>query len=64
VTVKSVQVGDDGMSATLEVDRLVQGFVYEFDLEKLRSQDQESLLHRDAYYTVNEIPSPSEQALK
>lgn len=64
VTVKSVQVSDDGLSATLEVDRLVQGFVYEFDLAKLRSQDEESLLHRDAYYTVNEIPSPTEQTLK
>ena len=38
------------------LDQLDQGFVYEFDLGPLRSRDREELLHRQAFYTVNEIP--------
>jgi hypothetical protein len=57
ITVKSVSLAEDRMSATIVVDRLVKGFVYEFDLARLRSGDGEELLHRNAYYTVNEIPS-------
>ncbi len=56
--VKSVELADDGLSAHITLDKLVEGFVYEFDLAGLRSRDGEELLHRNAYYTVNEIPSP------
>jgi len=59
IAVKSVVLAADGMSATIVVDRLVKGFVYEFDLARLHSGDGEELLHRNAYYTVNEIPSAS-----
>ncbi|MBI1247911.1 hypothetical protein GC197_08745 [bacterium] len=55
--VKSVELVDDGLSARVHVDKLEEGFVYSFDLAKLRSRDKEELLHRDAYYTVNEIPA-------
>lgn len=55
--VKSVRISDDGMFATLTLDSLIRGHVYEFDLSALRARDKESLLHRHAYYTVNEIPS-------
>lgn len=49
-------VSDDGMRALLQVDGLVQGHVHEFDLEPCRSSDGESLVHKNAYYTLNEIP--------
>ncbi len=55
--VKAVSLADDGLSASVTLDKLEQGFVYELDLERLRSRDQEELLHRNAFYTVNEIPS-------
>ncbi len=58
-TVKSVELAADGLSAKIVVEGLESGFVYEFDLGKLRSRDREELLHRNAYYTVNEIPSPA-----
>ena len=45
------------MSATISLDTMSRGFVYEFDLGLLRSQDGEELLHKNAYYTVNEIPN-------
>ncbi len=55
-TVKSVATADDGLSAKIVLDTLTKGFVYEFDLIQLRSRDKDELLHRNAYYTVNEIP--------
>ena len=56
--VKSVSISEDGMTASLVLDGLTRGHVYDFDLNALRSSDKEELLHRKAYYTVNEIPLP------
>lgn len=55
--VEKVALAADGLSAVVTLDRLDPGFVYEFDLFKLRSTDGEELLHRHAYYTVNEVPA-------
>lgn len=55
--VKSVVLSDDGLSAQLTLGKLDRGFVYELDLVALRSRDDEKLLHRNAFYTVNEIPA-------
>jgi hypothetical protein len=55
--VKSVVLAADGLSATITLDQLTRGHVHEFDLGALRSRDKDELLHRHAYYTVNEIPS-------
>ena len=55
--VKAVSLADDGLSATITLEKLDRGFVYELDLVRLRSRDQDELLHRNAFYTVNEIPS-------
>ena len=57
VAVTRVSLAEDGLSAKLALKKLEQGYVFEFDLASLRSRDQEELLHRHAYYTVNEIPS-------
>ncbi len=54
--VKSVTLAEDGLSAKLVLDEIEPGFVYELDLVRLRSRDQEELLHRNAFYTVNEVP--------
>ena len=55
-TVQAVSLAADGLSVKIVLDQLDQGFVYEFDLGPLRSCDREELLHRQAFYTVNEIP--------
>lgn len=55
--VKAVRLAGDGLSVSLVLDKLDQGFVYELDLVRLRSHDQDALLHRNAFYTVNEIPN-------
>lgn len=54
--VKSVALSTDGLVATIELNQLLRGHVHEFDLGALRSRDHDELLHRHAYYTVNEIP--------
>jgi len=54
--VKSVKISEDGMFATLALNQLICGHVYDFDLGALRARDKEELLHRKAYYTVNEVP--------
>ena len=60
--VTAVSVADDGLSAHIELGSMRRGHVYEFDLVDLRSADGESrLLHRDAYYTVNEIPGTDDE---
>lgn len=55
--VKAVALAEDGLSAKLTLEKLDRGFVYELDLPNLRSVDSEALLHRHAFYTVNEIPT-------
>ncbi|MEQ1826793.1 MAG: hypothetical protein ABL921_12640 [Pirellula sp.] len=55
--VSEVTLADDGLSAQIVLARLDQGFVYELDLARLRSRENEQLLHRNAFYTVNEIPT-------
>ncbi len=55
--VKSVTLAEDGLSVKLVLEKLDPGFVYELDLVRLRSRDQDELLHRNAFYTVNEVPS-------
>jgi len=62
--VLDVMLSEDGLTATLVLSELVRGHVHEFDLGALRSQDGEELLHRDAYYTVNEIPGTNESAIE
>lgn len=55
--IQSVRLADDGLSARVTIDNLEPGFVYEFDLAGIRSRDGDWLLHRNAYYTVNEVPA-------
>jgi hypothetical protein len=63
-TVKSVVLSADGLQARLVLSEVKLGHVHEFDLGNLRSRDGDELLHRDAYYTVNAIPSGDQPAGK
>ncbi|MEO2013775.1 MAG: hypothetical protein ABGZ53_05335 [Fuerstiella sp.] len=56
--VVSADVSQDGLQVMLRVAGLVQGHVHDFDLEPMRSAEGSSLVHSNAYYTLNEIPSP------
>ncbi len=52
----SLRFADDGLTAWIDLDQITVGHVHEFDLGELRSRDDEPLLHRHAYYTVNALP--------
>ncbi len=54
--VKAV-VSENALSVQLEIDGLVQGHIHDFDLQAVRSATSEQLLHPNAYYTLNEIPT-------
>jgi hypothetical protein len=55
--VKTVKISDDGLFATIVLDKLIRGHIYDFDLGSLRGRDSVTLVHRKAYYTVNEVPA-------
>lgn len=57
-TVTKATVSDDGMLVDLQVSGLVKGHVHDFDFKGVRSQSNQKLVHRKAYYTLNEIPLP------
>lgn len=46
----------DGMSVQIQLTALVEDHIHEFDLAKITSRTGDHLIHRHAYYTVNEIP--------
>ena len=56
--VRNVALAPDRRSAVVELETLRRGHVHEFDLQAVRAEDGELLVHRHAYYTVNEIPRP------
>ncbi len=54
--VLGVKISSDGRDVDLRLEALVEGHVHEFDLVDVRSAEGKPLVHRNAYYTVNEIP--------
>jgi len=56
-TVEAAEVLSDGRTVRITLDQLLQGHVHEFDLAAVRSKDGAELVHRHAYYTVNEVPT-------
>jgi hypothetical protein len=54
--IKKAEVSADGRSVRLTVDKLVEGHVHELTLGGVRNTVGESLLHAEAYYTLNFIP--------
>jgi len=54
--VKGVRLSEDRRTATITLSEFTKGHVHEFDLSQLLDEDQQPLLHKDAYYTVNEVP--------
>lgn len=54
--VRSATVSSDGLEVRLKVDGMVKGHVHHFEVSELESKDGDAILHKDAYYTLNEIP--------
>jgi hypothetical protein len=58
LTVRSATVQPDGRSVRLVVDGLRPRFVHELVISGVKSAGGETLLHDEAYYTLNVIPAP------
>lgn len=54
--ITAASVGADGKSVRLTLAPLTQGHIHELHLDGVRNTRQQPLLHRVAYYTLNEIP--------
>ncbi|MFV0444138.1 MAG: hypothetical protein ACK5Q5_11265 [Planctomycetaceae bacterium] len=55
--ITSAVVAEDGMTVDLKVSELQRGHVHELQAAGVRSQEDKPLLHKDAYYTLNYLPS-------
>jgi glucose/arabinose dehydrogenase len=53
--VTKVSVGKDGKTVSLTVGNLRPGRVYELRLDGVRNAEGETLLHPEAYYTLNQL---------
>ena len=54
--IEVASVSDDGKRVRLKITPLTQGHVHELHLDGVRGKDGRELLHKEAYYTLNEIP--------
>ena len=50
-------VSHDDLQVHLQIEGMLQGHIHDFDLQHIRSAGGEVLVHPNAYYTLNEIPS-------
>ncbi len=56
IKVTKASVSADGLNVQLDLEKILEGHVHDFDFSKVLSKDKKPLLHTKAYYTVNEIP--------
>ena len=55
LTISSVKLSDDGMSAELSVDGLAEDTVVHFSYKALKSAEGEAPVFHDAWYTLNKL---------
>jgi len=55
--VTKAEVSADRLSVRLHLNKIEPGHIHDFHLPKMKSADGKALLHKRAYYTVNEIPA-------
>jgi hypothetical protein len=46
----------DGLTVYVRLDKITEDHIHDFDLGPITTPDGQRLLHKKAYYTVNEIP--------
>lgn len=54
--ITKIEVSADRQNVRLFLDSITKGHIHDFHLPGMKSKDEEKLLHKRAYYTVNEIP--------
>lgn len=62
--VKGVKVAEDGMSVRIVLDSVVRHHIHKLSLPGIQSAEGNmSLLHKDVYYTLNNIPAGSKLSM-
>jgi len=56
LVIRKTIVAKDGLSVELEIDGLKPSYVHELRVNGVRNTEGQSLLHPEAYYTLNRIP--------
>lgn len=54
--IHKAEVSEDGLTVKLTVHGMRLGFIHQLEIPKLKSTTGETLLHKKAYYTLNEVP--------
>lgn len=54
--IHKAEVSEDGLTVKLTVHGMRLGFIHQLEIPKLKSKTGETLLHKKAYYTLNEVP--------
>ncbi|WP_299554061.1 plastocyanin/azurin family copper-binding protein [Seonamhaeicola sp.] len=54
--VHKAEVSDDGLKVKLVVHGMRLGFIHQLEIPGLKATSGETLLHKKAYYTLNEVP--------
>lgn len=57
LAVSHVELSNDRLSVRLAIEGLKPYYVHELHADGIRNESGDSLLHPDAYYTLNQIPS-------
>ncbi len=55
--IEKIEIGADGKSVRIKLDKLTKGHVHEVHMDGVRSKGGRPVLHPVAYYTLNEIPA-------
>jgi hypothetical protein len=59
-TITKAEIAADRRSVRLTIEGLQEGHVHELHAEGVRSEAGLPLLHKEAYYTLNQIPKSGE----
>ncbi|MEO9513884.1 MAG: plastocyanin/azurin family copper-binding protein [Flavobacteriaceae bacterium] len=54
--IKSIVVSENGLNATLKLDKFRKGFIYEIKATGIKNNNGKPLLNDYGYYTLNEVP--------
>ncbi|APZ46089.1 large, multifunctional secreted protein [Polaribacter reichenbachii] len=54
--IHKAEVSEDGLTVKLTVHGMRLGFIHQLEIPKLTANTGEKLLHKKAYYTLNEVP--------
>ncbi|GAB1855384.1 hypothetical protein MHTCC0001_02180 [Flavobacteriaceae bacterium MHTCC 0001] len=62
--IHKAEVSSDGLTVKLSVHGMRLGYIHQLEIPSLQSTSGETLLHKKAYYTLNEVPGGSLKSMQ